>query len=319
MINSTKIENKKDENLERIKEYIEKEIVFERKSNIIKEQNRLETYFLVGKEIVDAIGKRSKYGSGLLKEYSKELTRLYGKGYDYSNLRKMRQFYLTFRNCASLGRKLSWTHYKYLLPIKNESERNYYINLCIKNRLTVRQLINEIKSKSYERLISPNKDNIELLTEDNNLNIIDMIKDPIIIECDKLIIEKLDERVLKELLLENIEKTILNLGIGFSFVGSEQRIKVGNNYRFIDLVFFNIELNCYVLIELKINKLDIKDLGQIKFYINYYDDEIRKPYHNKTIGILITKENDKDILKYKKDNNILITSYKVKEKSLIKT
>ena len=190
MIKSTKIKNKKDENLERIKGYIEKEIVFERKSNIIKEQNRLETYFNIGKEIVDAIGKRSKYGSGLLKEYSKELTRLYGKGYDYSNLRKMRQFYLIFQNCASLGRKLSWTHYKYLLPIKNESERNYYINLCIKNRLTVRQLINEIKSKSYERLISPNKDNIELINEDNELNIIDMIKDPIIIECDKLIIEQ---------------------------------------------------------------------------------------------------------------------------------
>lgn len=316
MIKNTKIKNKKDENLERIKGYIEKEIVFERKSNIIKEQNRLETYFLVGKEIVDAIGKRSKYGSGLLKEYSKELTRLYGKGYNYTNLKNMRQLYLTFEKSRTMCAKLSWSHYRYLLPLKNESERNYYINLCIKNRLTVRQLINEIKSNSYERLISPNKDNIELLKEDNELNIIDMIKDPIIIECDKLIIEKLDERVLKELLLENIEKTILNLGIGFSFVGSEQRIKVGNNYRFIDLVFFNIKLNCYVLIELKINKLDIKDLGQIKFYINYYDDEIRKPYHNKTIGILITKENDKDILKYKKDNNILITSYKLKEKSL---
>ena len=304
----------KDENLERIKGYIENQIVFERKTNIIKEQNRLETYFDIGKEIINAIGKRSKYGMGLLKEYSKELTILYGKGYDYSNLNRMRQLYLTFEKIGTVCQQLSWSHYRYILSIENESKRNYYINLCIKNRLTVRQLIEEIKSNSYERLISPNKDKIELINDDNSLNIIDMIKDPIIIECDKAIIEKLDERVLKELLLENIEKTLLNLGIGFSFVGSEQRIKVGNNYRFIDLVFFNIELNSYVLIELKINKLDIKDLGQIKFYVNYYDDEIRKPYHNKTIGILITKENDKAIIKYKKEGNILVTSYKLEEK-----
>ena len=177
VINSAKIENKKNENLERIKGYIEKEIVFERKSNIIKEQNRLETYFNIGKEITEAIGKRSKYGSGLLKEYSKELTRLYGKGYDYSNLRRMRQLYLTFEKCGSVSHKLSWSHYYVILPLKNESERNYYINLCIKNRLTVRQLKSEIRSKSYERLISPNKDKIELINEDNDINIIKYKKD----------------------------------------------------------------------------------------------------------------------------------------------
>ncbi|MBQ9024060.1 MAG: DUF1016 family protein [Bacilli bacterium] len=309
--------NLKDENLKRIKELIESNIVFQRKSNIIKERNRLETYYNIGREIVEAIGIRSEYGKSLLKEYSKELTTLYGKGYNYTNLKNMRQLYLTFKKSRTMCDLLSWSHYRYILPIKEESKRNYYINLCIQNRLTVRKLIEEIKSKSYERLISPNKNNIKLLKESYEPKIIDMIKDPIIIECDKLIIEKIDERVLKEILLENIEKTLLNLGVGFSFVGSEQRIKVGNNYRFIDLVFFNIELNCFVLIELKIKKLDIRDIGQLEFYINYYDTEIRKPYHNKTIGIIICKKNDKGILKYNKKDNILVTTYKLSKKQLV--
>lgn len=120
--------NLKDENLKRIKELIESNIVFERKSNIIKERNRLETYYNIGREIVEAIGIRSEYGKSLLKEYSKELTTLYGKGYDYSNLRRMRQFFLTFEKCGSPSHKLSWTHYRYILPIKEESKRNYYIN-----------------------------------------------------------------------------------------------------------------------------------------------------------------------------------------------
>ena len=298
-----------DKNLEKIKCLIEDSIVFERKTNIIKERNRLETYFNIGREIVDAIGKRSDYGKGLLKEYSKELTSLYGKGYDYSNLRRMRQFFLTFEKCASMRHKLSWTHYKYILPIKEGGKRNYYINLAIQNRLTVKELQKEIKNKSYERLIKEDKNNIKLINEEYEPNIIDMIKDPILIECDKMMLEKLDERVLKELLIENISKTLLELGVGFAYLGKEQRIKVGDTYKFVDLVLFNVKLNCYVLIELKINKLDIRDLGQIRFYVNYYDTEIREPFHNKTIGIIVAKENDKDIMKYSNNNDIYVTSY----------
>ena len=174
----------KDEYFERIKELIERNIVFEKKTNLIKEKNRLETYFNIGKEIVEAIGIRSEYGKGLLKEYSNKLTSLYGKGYDYSNLRRMRQLYLTFEKCGSVTHKLSWTHYYIILPIKNESERNYYINLCVKNRLTVRELKEEIKNKSYERLISPNKDDIGLINDNYEPDIIDMIKDPIIIKVN---------------------------------------------------------------------------------------------------------------------------------------
>ena len=301
-----------DKNLNNIKNLIENNIIYQRKTNILKERNRLETYFNIGKEIVDAIGKKSEYGEGLLKKYSIILTNLYGKGYDYSNLRRMRQLYLTFEKCGAVSHKLTWTHYRYILSIKEESKRNYYINLCIQNTLTVRELINEIKNNSYERLKISEKENIKLIDNDYKPNILDMIKDPIIINCNKMIIEKLEEKLLKELLLEDIEKTLLELGVGFSYVGKEKRIKVGEEYRYIDLVFFNIKLNCYVLIELKIDKLDIRDIGQLEFYINYYDDEIKEEFNNKTIGIIICKKSDKEITKYYKNNNILVTSYKIK-------
>ena len=102
---------------------------------------------------------------------------------------------------------------------------------------------------------------------------------------------------------------MLDLGFGFTFAGSEKRIKVGNNYRYIDLVFFNVELDCYVLMELKINKLDIRDIGQLEFYITYYDTEIKKPHHDPTIGVILCKKNDEDILKYQNNGNLLVSSY----------
>ena len=300
-----------DKNLNNIKTLIENNIVYQRKTNILKERNRLETYFNIGKEIVEAIGVKSEYGEGLLKKYSVILTNLYGKGYNLTNLKNMRQLYLTFEKSRAVSDQLTWTHYRYILPIKEESKRNYYINLAIQNTLTVRELINEIKNNSYERLKISEKENIKLIDDSYKPNILDMIKDPIIINCNKMIIEKLDERLLKELLLEDIEKTLLELGVGFSYVGKEKRIKVGEEYRYIDLVFFNIKLNCYVLIELKINELDIKDIGQLEFYINYYDDEIKEEFNNKTIGIIICKKNNKQITKYYKNNNILVTSYEI--------
>ena len=214
-----------DKNLNNIKTLIENNIVYQRKTNILKERNRLETYFNIDKEIVYAIGKKSEYGEGLLKKYSVILTNLYGKGYDYSNLRRMRQLYLTFEKCGAVCHKLSWSHYRYILSIKEESKRNYYINLCIQNTLTVRELINEIKNNSYERLTNKEKENIKLIDNDYEPSILDMIKDPIIINCNKMIIEKLDEKLLKELLLEDIEKTLLELGVGFSYVGKEKKNK----------------------------------------------------------------------------------------------
>ncbi|MBO6195318.1 MAG: DUF1016 family protein [Bacilli bacterium] len=302
-----------DIHLNNIKSLIDRNIVYEHKTNILKERNKVNTYFNIGKEIVDAIGERSEYGKGLLKTYSKELTTIYGKGYDYTNLNRMRKFYILFEKVASVRQQLSWTHIKTILPIKEDGKRNYYINLVIKNGLSVTELQEAIRNNSYERLTNKDKINIKIIeNNDYNLSILDMIKDPIIINCSYKELDKYSEKALREIILEDIEKTLLELGIGFCYVGKEKRIKVGDNYRFIDLVFFNYELNCFVLFELKINKLDIRDIGQIEFYINYYDDEIKKDIHNDTIGIIICKKNDKEVMKYNKNSSIFATSYKFK-------
>ncbi len=298
-----------------IKTLIENNIVEIKKQKINVHNHTLMTYFNVGKNLVEAQGgeKRAKYGNGLIKKYSKKLTEEFGKGYDSSNLKRMRTLYLCFQKGGTVCHQLSWSHYRYILPIKNESKRNYYINLAIENRLGVRDLIREIKNNSYERLIG-DKDNIELkYTNDNSnkqMTILDMIKDPILIGIGNTKLDKLTEKALKGYILESIEKILLELGVGFSFVGSEKKIKVGNSYRYIDLVFFNIELNCYVLIELKINKLDIRDIGQLEFYVRYYDTEIKKDFHNTTIGIIICKKNDKNISKYN-NSNIYVSSYEL--------
>lgn len=301
-----------DSHLKNIIQLIDNNIVYERKANILRERNRLQTYFNIGKEITFAVGKKSAYGKKLVREYSVVLTKEYGKGYDFTNLNRMRQLFLTFEKVGTVCQQLSWSHYRYILPIKESGKRNYYINLVIKNTLSVRELREAIKNKSYERLTKEDKDKIEIINNESNLSIVDMIKDPIIVNCTNKKVDKYSESALRDILLEDIEKTLLELGIGFSYVGKERRIKVGDSYRFIDLVFFNIELNCYVLFELKINKIDIRDIGQIEFYINYYDDEIKKDYHNKTIGVVIASKNDKEVTKHIKNNNVLVTSYKIK-------
>lgn len=305
---------KTDKYITNIKKLIENNIIETKKRNIQIENDKLSTYWNIGRQIVEARNENKiKYGNSFIKEMSKELTKIYGKGYDYTNLRKMRQFYLAFPKCASVGRVfITWTHMKSILPIKDENKRNYYINLVNENKLSVRQLKEEIKNNAFERLNDNVKKNIKLNKDDTVIPVIDFIKDPLLIDLSDLKDKELSEKALHKAILEQIEKFLLELGVGFAFVGSEVKLKVGNSYRYIDLLFFNIEENCYVAIELKINKLKPSDIGQLQFYINYINDEIKKPYHNRTIGILICNKNDKNISKYLNQNNIKITSYKIK-------
>ena len=289
-----------------IKELIEKDIVLKKKHKLIEENSTLTTYFNIGKLIVEAQGgeKRAKYGNGLIKEWSEVLTKEYGKGYDVSNLKRMRQFYILFQKGAPLAHQLTWTNISLILPIKEKSKRNYYINICIKQNLSKRQLIEKIKNKEYERL--EYKDNIELINEDSEVTIKDMIKDPILIKTSKNI-DKLSEKALKEFILEKIEEFLLELGYGFAFIGSEVRL---GNHR-CDLLFFNTELNAYVVIELKIRRLIPSDIGQIKYYMNYIDFSIKKSYMNKTIGLILCKEGNEIVIKYVTDKRILMSTYKL--------
>lgn len=295
--------------LENIKELIEQDIVLNKKHRMIENNSRLTTYFEIGRLIIEAQGgsDRAKYGNGLIKEWSRELTELYGKGYDISNLKRMRRLYLTFKKGGPLAHQLTWTNLSIILPIKNESKRNYYINLCIKQNLSKRQLLEKIKNNEYERL--EYKEDIELINEEKQITIKEMIKNPILINTDKEI-DKLSEKALKYFILEKIEEFLLELGYGFTYVGSEYKL---DKFK-CDLLFYNIELQVYVVIELKIRTLKPSDIGQIKLYMNYIDLNIKKDYMNKTIGIILCKENDEIVIKYITDERLFMSVYKLVEK-----
>ena len=178
--------------------------------------------------------------------------------------------------------------------------------MCIKNNLSKRQLISEIKNNSYERLSLADKENIKIISNEKNLSIKDTLKDPIILYTDKNI-DNISEKVLKSIILEKISKQFLELGPGFAFLGSEYRL---DKWR-ADLLFFNIDFNCYVVVELKSRKLIPQDIGQIENYMNYIDNNIKKVFHNKTIGIIICKENNNLVMKYCSNSNIYKTTYEL--------
>jgi len=194
---------------------------------------------------------------------------------------------------------------------KEESERNYYINQVILNNLSVRELRNEIKNKSFDRLSYADKENIKLIESNNyDLTIEDMIKDPILIKTDKDI-EHFSEKVLHKYIIEMLENKFLELGCGFALIGHEYKINIEGRIYKMDLLFFNYELNAFVVVEIKIRELEAKDIGQLEFYVNYVDKNIRKINHNKTIGLLVVKKNNKYVIEYSTNKDIYITTFKV--------
>lgn len=284
-----------------------------KKANDLRDNsNILNTYWQIGKLIFEAQGglKRAKYGDGLIKEWGNKLSLKYGKNYDGPSLRRARMFYLQFPICGSLSHKLTWTHYRYILPIKNPNERNYYINQIILNNLSVRELQNEIKSKSFDRLSYADKNNIEVITDINetNLSIMDMIKDPIILNSDKTI-DKINEQAIHKYIISLLENKFLELGTGFALIGHEYKILIGSNTYKIDLLFFNYLINSFVVVEVKTRELKHTDIGQLQFYVNYIDKNIKKNNHNKTIGLLIVKKKNTFVIEYTTSNDILITTY----------
>ena len=284
-----------------------------KKANALRDNSStLQTYWNIGKLIVEAQGgeKTAKYGDNLISEWGKKLSEKYGKGYDKSNLSRARTFYLYFPIVATVSQQLSWSQYREILPIKNENERNYYINLVILNNLSVRELRKEIKNKSFDRLSYADKEHIEIISDTNNtpLSIKDMIKDPIILKTDKNI-DKIDELAIHKYIISLLEDKFLELGTGFTLAGHEYKIHIDNKTYKIDLLFFNVKLNAYVVVEVKTRKIKHTDIGQLNFYVNYVEDNIKEINHNKTIGLLIVKEKDKYIVKYTTSNDILVTTY----------
>ena len=201
--------------------------------------------------------------------------------------------------------KLTYTHYKLLLTIKNNNEIKYYINISINQNLSVRELEKRIKSNEYERL----PDDTKLKLQNNNdIELKDIIKNPITIHNTNNI-EILKEKTLQKLILEDIPSFLEELGTGFTFIKNEYKIKIGNNYNYIDLLLFNYEFNCFIIIELKITELKKEHIGQIEIYMNYIDDNIKKIHHDKTIGIIICRKDNKFIIEYSSDKRILSREY----------
>lgn len=285
------------------KELINNEINRTIKSYSINRSD-LNTYYNVGKMLSEA-GKH--YGEGIIKEYSKKLTNELGKGYSKRNLWLMLKFYQLKEKMQTVSAQLSWSHYCELLTLKSIDEINYYIMISECQNLSVRQLREKINSKEYERLPNATK---EKIFNRNESNIVDLIKNPIIIRNNNHY-EIISEKILQKLVLEDIDLFMNELGIGFSYVGNEYKIKLGDRYNYIDLLLFNIEYNCYVVIELKITELKKEHIGQIQVYMNYIDSNIKKITQDKTIGIIICRKNNKYIIEYCSDDRIRIREYKI--------
>ena len=262
------------------------------------------TYYNVRKMLSEA-GKC--YGESIIKEYSKKLTNELGKEYGVSNLRRFRQFYLMIEKGATLSHLLTWSHYIEIIPINNVTIINYYINICIYQNLSVRELRNKIKNKEYERLDEETKNK---LINNENLNIKDNIKNPILIKNIHNYTE-ITEKILQKLVLEDISSFMKELGDSFSFIDNEYKIKIGERYNYIDLLLFNIKFNCYVVVELKITELKKEHIGQIQVYMNYIDKNLKKINQDKTIGIIICKKENKYVIEYSSDVRIVARTYEL--------
>ena len=284
-----------------IKEQIINNEITKQVKNYSINKSDLTTYYNIGKLLNDA-GKH--YGESIIKKYSIKLTNEFGKKYSTTTLKYYRLFY-NFSIRHSVSDKLTYTHYKLLLKIKNNNEIEYYINISINNNLSVRQLQERIKSNEYERLPDDTKLKLQ---NNNNIEVKDIIKNPIIINNPNNI-EILKEKTLQKLILEDIPSFLEELGTDFTFIKNEYKIKIGDTYNYIDLLLFNIEYNCYIVIELKITKLRKEYIGQIEIYMNYIDNNIKKIQHNKTIGIIICKKDNKFIIEYASDKRILSREY----------
>ena len=278
--------------------------IYSKVKDYYKERYRVITYFEIGRLLSEA---GSKYGDNNIDEYSKNLVIEVGKKYNRRTLFRMKQFYNTFSSekVSPLGTQLTWSHCRALLSIKEYDKINYYINLTICNNLSKRELEEKIKYNEYEKVPKETKDKI---LGKEKLGIKDFIKNPIIIK-NKYNYEIISEKILQKLILEDIESFMNELGNSFCFIGSEFKIKLGDKYKYIDLLLYNIKFKCYVVIELKITEFKKEHIGQIQTYMNYIDKNIMTIEENKTVGIIIVKKNDKYIMEYCSDERILTREY----------
>lgn len=302
-------------------DYYEKinQMIINSKTNIIRNINHemVELYYNIGQTINELIDEYNleKSQNEIIKSFSNKLTKQFGQGFSVPSLKKMKKFYQVFNGGSTLWNQLSWSHNRLIMNIDDDNRRNFYLEECIKANWSVRQLERQINSFYYERLIStkePYKEEVK-----NEINILEkqdkienFVKDPYVLEFLDIKDKRFLERDLESNLLEHIQEFLLELGRGFSFVSRQKRIDVDGDNFYIDLVFYNYVLKCFVLIDLKLDKLTHQDIGQMDFYVRYFDNEIKEKEDNPTIGIILCSDKKDTIVKYSvlNDNKNLFAS-----------
>ena len=299
-----------------------KAILTAARENIVKTVNStlVQTYWQIGRHIVEyeQHGQaKSTYGSDMINELSKRLVAEFGKGFTPSNLRYMRQFYLYFPNHHAVRDNLTWTHYRLILKVDDEAARNFYIEECIRENWSTRQLERQINTLYYQRLLA-SRDKQTVRNEIKNLvphalEPREIIRDPYVLEFIGIPQgEHFLESDLETALLSKLQHFLLELGKGYSFVARQKRISFGDKHFFIDLVFYNFITKCFVLIDLKTDELTHQDLGQMQMYVNYYTREMMNPGDNPPIGIILCTDKNDDVVRYtlpEGDNQIFAAKY----------
>lgn len=313
------VNNKYSDLIEKISELVNKS-----RTELVKTINTkiVYTYWSVGKHIVDYEQKgkeRADYGSELMKIISRELSAKFGKGFSRSNLQNMRLFYLNYKKSQTLSGKLSWSHYCILLGVSNKQARLFYEKECINSNWPVRELERQIDSSLFERL-SLSRDKKEVMKLSRKGHVIesskDVIKDPYVLEFLGIPeSEKLSEKAFESKIVEHLKRFMLELGKGFLFVDRQYRITMNNEHHYVDLVFYNVYLKCYVLIDLKTRKFRHEDAGQMNFYLNYFKNDVNVEGDNPPIGIILCAEKNKVYVDYVLgglSNTIFASKYKLK-------
>lgn len=298
-------------------------LINESKENIKRNVNSVMviTYWNIGKIIVEDESdgnSRAEYGKEILKNISEKLTEEFGQGFDERNLRRMRQFYLTFQKWDSLSPELSWTHYRHLLRVENEKARIWYLQEAIKENWSTRALERQINSLYYERLLSSqNKVPVIEEAKENTKELMpqDIIKDPYVLEFLNLENRpSFTENELETALIDQLQNFLLELGSGFSFVARQKHFDLDGEHFYIDLVFYNFKLKCFVLIDLKRGKLTHQDIGQMDMYVRIFEDKMREKDDNPTIGLVLCSEKNEAVAKYSvlsENKQIFASKYKL--------
>ena len=277
----------------------------------------VEAYWKIGRRIVEeeqAGSERAEYGSFMIRELSRQLGDEFGKGFSVANLWNFKQFYLVFpeeEKLYALRRELSWTHYRLIMRVGNAVARNYYIREAAEQNWNTRQLERSIKTRDFERILNAPEKQAIVPTANSVINPIDFVKDPYILEFLGLPESWAGhEDSLETAIIERLQQFLLELGKGFSFVGRQYRISSETSYFYIDLVFYNYLLKCFVLIDLKTSKLTHQDIGQMDMYVRMFDDLKRVEGDNPTIGIILCADKDDTVVYYSvmKDSQQLFAS-----------